>query len=52
MTKMILSGVKELPIVNRGSPGVVIGFVDSAAIATAWRELHDEEHVRERGTAA
>lgn len=49
MTKMILTGVKELPIVKRDAPGVVVGYVDSAAIATAWRELHDEDHVRERG---
>jgi CBS domain-containing protein len=52
MTKMILTGMKELPIVSRDDPKTVIGFVDAAAVATAWRDLHDEDHVRERGSAA
>jgi H+/Cl- antiporter ClcA len=52
MTKMILTGMKELPIVRRDDPKTVIGFVDAAAVATAWRDLHDAEHVRERGAAA
>ena len=52
MTKMILTGVRELPIVERERPGVVIGYVDNDSVATAWRALHDEEHVREKGAAA
>jgi CBS domain-containing protein len=52
MTKMILTGIRELPIVERETPGLVIGYVDTDAIATAWRELHDEEHVRERGAVS
>ncbi len=52
MTKMILTGVKELPVVRRESPETVIGYVDVGAIATAWRELHDEDHVRERSASA
>jgi len=51
MTKMILTGAKALPIVRRDDPATVIGYIDAEAVATAWRELHDEEHVRERGAA-
>ena len=52
MTRMILTGATELPVVTRDDPGTVIGVVDADAIALIWRELHDEEHFREKGAAA
>jgi CIC family chloride channel protein len=49
MTKMILTGAKQLPVVKRGDHATVVGIVDASAIATVWRDLHDEDHVREKG---
>jgi CBS domain-containing protein len=49
MTKMILTGAKQLPVVKRGDRATVVGSVDAGAIATVWRDLHDEDHVREKG---
>jgi H+/Cl- antiporter ClcA len=55
MTKMILTGAKEMPVVDRdhkkGAASEVLGVIDVAAIATIWRDLHDEEHIREKGAA-
>ncbi len=51
MTKMILTGANELPVVSRGNAAAVIGMIDADAIALAWHELHDEDHVREKGAA-
>jgi CBS domain-containing protein len=49
MTRMILTGVDELPVVSREDSATIIGIIDTDAIALAWHELHDEEHVREKG---
>ncbi|MBI3567355.1 MAG: chloride channel protein [Gemmatimonadetes bacterium] len=51
MTRMILTGAKELPVVARAD-ATVVGIIDAEAIARIWRELHDEEHVRAKGAAA
>ncbi len=51
MTKMILTGVNSLPVMHRGKAGTVIGVIDANAIARIWRDLHDEDHVREKGAA-
>jgi chloride channel protein, CIC family len=49
MTKMIQTGAKQIPVIKRDAAKTVIGVVDAEAIATVWRDLHDEDHVRERG---
>lgn len=52
MTRMIVTGATSLPVVDRADPAVILGSVDATAIALVWHELHDEEHVREKGAAA
>jgi H+/Cl- antiporter ClcA len=47
MKTMISHGVKQLPVVERDAPLVVIGTIDGNAIADIFGELHDEDHVRE-----
>jgi H+/Cl- antiporter ClcA len=49
MTAMILHGVQQLPVVSREDPRQLVGLIDSSAIATAFSEMHDEDHVREAG---
>jgi H+/Cl- antiporter ClcA len=49
MTRMIVTGVTALRVVERGDAARVVGNVDAGAIATVWRDLHDEDHVREKG---
>ena len=49
MSSMIRHGVQQLPVVTREDPRRLIGLIDSRAIATAFSEMRDEDHVREAG---
>jgi CBS domain-containing protein len=49
MTAMLSTGVKQLPVVSRKQPDQLLGMIDATAIAAAWSELRDDEHVREAG---
>jgi CIC family chloride channel protein len=49
VAKMAVNGVGRLPVVDRNHPNRLIGCLGRAGIAAAWRELLDEEEVREAG---
>ena len=49
VAKMAVNGVGRLPVVDRNHPTRLIGCLGRAGIAAAWRELLDEEEVREAG---
>jgi CBS domain-containing protein len=49
MNAMILAGVKQLPVVSRDDSRRLLGTIDGSAVAIAWSELRDEDHVREAG---
>jgi CBS domain-containing protein len=49
MNAMIVNDLRQLPVVDRKSPTRLLGMMDASAIAAAWAELRDEDHVREAG---
>ncbi len=49
MNAMIVNDLRQLPVVDRKSPTRLLGMIDASAIAAAWAELRDEDHVREAG---
>jgi H+/Cl- antiporter ClcA len=51
MTRLILNGADQIPVVNRGDGSTVIGIIDADAIAMAWHDRHAKENIREKGSA-
>jgi H+/Cl- antiporter ClcA len=49
VNKMVDAGVTELTVVHRDDPRHMVGMLDSDAILGAWREVRDEEQLRESG---
>jgi len=49
VAKMARHHIGRLPVVDRDEPTRLLGYLGRAAIATAWREVMDEEHLREAG---
>ncbi len=49
LTKMLDRDVGRLPVVERGDPTRVVGYLGRAAILSARMRLHEEETIRERG---
>jgi H+/Cl- antiporter ClcA/CBS domain-containing protein len=49
LTKMLRRDVGRLPVVERGDPTRVVGYLGRAAILSARMRLHEEENVRQRG---
>lgn len=49
LTRMLNHDIGRLPVVDPGEPGRVLGYLGRAAILSARKKLHDEEHLRQRG---
>ncbi|HXD22187.1 MAG TPA: hypothetical protein VN613_02425, partial [Gemmatimonadaceae bacterium] len=49
MTRLIMNGADQLPVVNRGDGATVIGVIDADAIAMAWHDRQAKESIREKG---
>ena len=47
--KMFKHNIGRLPVVERGNPGRVIGYLGRSSILDARWSRHQEEEVRERG---
>jgi CIC family chloride channel protein len=47
--KMVRNDIGRLPVVERDSPHVVLGYLGRASVIAARLRRHEEEHVRERG---
>jgi CIC family chloride channel protein len=47
--KMIGHGIGRLPVVERGHPTKLLGYLGRKGIAEAWEGLRDEDQVREAG---
>jgi CBS domain-containing protein len=49
LTKMLDHDIGRLPVVERGNPRRIIGYLGRAAILSARMKIHEEESVRQRG---
>ena len=49
LTRMLERGVGRLPVVERGNPGLIVGYLGRAAFLSARMKFHHEEHVRQKG---
>jgi CBS domain-containing protein len=49
ISTMLRRGVGRLPVVERGDPRKVVGYLGRADILAARGRVHDEEELRERG---
>lgn len=49
VTKMLNRDVGRLPVVQRGDPARIVGYLGRAALLTAQMRIHDEENIRQRG---
>jgi len=49
VAKMARHHIGRLPVVDRDDPRRLLGYLGRSAIATAWREVVEEEHLREAG---
>jgi CBS domain-containing protein len=49
LTKMLKRDIGRLPVVERGDPTRVVGYLGRAALLSARMKLHEEETVRHRG---
>jgi CIC family chloride channel protein len=47
--KMARHDIGRLPVVDRRHPGRLLGYLGRKGIAAAWREIAEEEQVREAG---
>jgi hypothetical protein len=47
--KMIGRGIGRLPVVERGRPTRLLGYLGRKGIAEAWQDLREEDQVREAG---
>jgi H+/Cl- antiporter ClcA/predicted transcriptional regulator len=48
LTKMLQYNVGRLPVVERGDPTRVVGYLGRAAFLSARRRIHEEEYTRQR----
>jgi CBS-domain-containing membrane protein len=49
VARMARHHIGRLPVVERGAADRLVGYFGRTGIAAAWRQLLDEEHVREAG---
>jgi chloride channel protein, CIC family len=49
VTKMLRADIGRLPVVDRGDPRRLVGYLGRAGVMAARLKLHDEEFVREQG---
>jgi CBS domain-containing protein len=49
IARMVAHDVGRLPVVERGNPGRVVGYLGRANILTARLRHHEDEEVRGRG---
>jgi CBS domain-containing protein len=49
LAKMLNRGVRRLPVVERGNPSKIVGYLGGAAILPARTKIHEEENIRQRG---
>jgi CBS domain-containing protein len=49
MAKMLDNNIGRLPVVERGRPHVLLGYLGRAEVMAARQRHHVEEHVREPG---
>jgi chloride channel protein, CIC family len=47
--KMVRHDIGRLPVVDRHHPTRLLGYLGRKGIASAWREIAEEEQVREAG---
>ena len=50
--RMLQNGIGRLPVVDRGEPRRLVGYLGRSGVLAARRRLLDEESVRERGAFA
>jgi H+/Cl- antiporter ClcA/CBS domain-containing protein len=50
VAKMLKNDIGRLPVVARGEPRKVLGYLGRSGVIAARMHSHDEENVRERGT--
>ncbi len=50
--RMLANDIGRLPIVERGAPRALVGYLGRAGILSARTRLHEEENLRERGGTA
>jgi CIC family chloride channel protein len=51
LTKMLNLNIGRLPVVERGNPKKIAGYLGRAAILSARMKIHEEENLREKGPA-
>ncbi len=51
LTKMLSLNIGRLPVVERENQKKIVGYLGRAAILSARLKIHEEENVRERGSA-
>jgi H+/Cl- antiporter ClcA/CBS domain-containing protein len=49
LSKMRRRNVGRLPVVERGNPSHVVGYLGRAAILSAWMRIHEEESLPPKG---
>ncbi|HUI05530.1 MAG TPA: chloride channel protein [Verrucomicrobiae bacterium] len=49
MTKLLLHDIGRLPVVRRGTPQALVGYLGRTEVMAARTRRHEEEHVREPG---
>ncbi len=47
--RMIQHDVGRLPVVERGNPKKMVGFLNRSSVLSAWTRQFEEEHTREAG---
>jgi chloride channel protein, CIC family len=47
--KMVRHDIGRLPVVQRSDPKQLVGYLGRTGIATGWRQIFEEERVREEG---
>jgi CBS domain-containing protein len=49
LSKITENDIGRLPVVERNSPGKVVGYLGRAGVLLAWGRRYHDEHVREPG---
>lgn len=49
VTKMLRHDIGRLPVVERGNPKRLLGYLGRAGVMAARLKLHEEENIRDRG---
>ena len=47
--RMVRHNIGRLPVVDRADPARLLGYLGRTGIATGWRQVFEEERVREEG---